>query len=162
MRDGLRRELDRGRLRYVAHFDARTGADWVFSLNGGKGPRPRDVDVFLYGAATCTQSVAGTMDDPSGGHVLHGAGVFRGWASSPHGIRSVDLWFNNRRVKIAARLKPLDIERCPGPPPVQFQALFGARPENVREKTDVQAEVTDGRGRKTVFEDRWISWEDLD
>jgi hypothetical protein len=29
----------------------------------------------------------------------------------------------------------------------------------VRTKTDVQVEVTDGRGRKTVSDDRWIEWE---
>jgi hypothetical protein len=113
MRDWLRRELDLGRLRYVAHFDARTGADWVFSLKGGKAPWPRDVDVFLYGAATCTQSIAGVFELPSGDQHFRGRAEIRGWASSPHGITKVDVWFNNRRVKYAARVKPLASERCP-------------------------------------------------
>ncbi|HEX6097515.1 MAG TPA: hypothetical protein VF432_14400 [Thermoanaerobaculia bacterium] len=162
MRDWLRRELDRGRLRYVAHFDARTGADWVFSLKGGKGARPRDVDVFLYGAATCTESIAGALDFPPGGHPYKGAAQFRGWASSPYGIASVDLWFNNRRVRYPARMKPLRSERCPGLPPVSYELTFAKRPKDIRRETDVQVEVKDRRGGVVVFEDRWISWDDVD
>jgi hypothetical protein len=167
MRDWLRRELDRGRLRYVAHFDARTGADWVFSLEGGKAPRafgsaqgrPRDVDVFLYGAATCTESIAGVFEFPPGDQVFRGPAQFRGWASSPHGIASVDVWLDNRRVKYPARMKPLASERCPGPPPVSYELVFPSRPDGVRKTTDVQVEVTDGRGNTAVFSDRWIRWE---
>jgi hypothetical protein len=185
MRDWLRRELDRGRLRYVAHFDARTGADWVFSLGapaaGRPVPRPlagdtggppvdrpagrrrsRDLDVFLYGAATCTESIAGALDFPPGGHPYKGAAQFRGWASSPYGIASVDLWFNNRRVKYPARMKPLRSERCPGLPPVSYELTFAQRPKDIRRETDVQVEVKDGRGGVVVFEDRWISWDDVD
>lgn len=160
MRAWLRRELDRGRLRYVAHFDAKTGADWVFSLQRGKALRPRDLDVFLYGAPVCTRSIAGVFEFPPGAHVFRGGAAFRGWASSPHGIAKVDVWFENRRVKYPARLRPLPpASRCPGPPPVAYELVFTGRPEDVRERTDVQVEVTDGRGRKTVFDDRWIEWE---
>ncbi len=166
IRDWLRRELDRGRLRYVAHFDARTGADWVFSLlpaaggpAGQRPTRPRDVDVFLYGAATCTQSIAGVFEFPRGQQVFRGPAQFRGWASSPHGIASVDVWFNNRRVKYSAPMRTLASERCPGPPPVSYELAFPSRPEDVRIETDVQVEVTDGRGNTAVFPDRWILWE---
>ena len=166
MRDWLRRELDRGRLHYVAHFDAKTGADWVFSLRPAAGgppvprpARPRDVDVFLYGAATCTQSIAGVFEFPRGEQVFRGPAQFRGWASSPHGIASVDVWFNNRRVKYSAPMRTLASERCPGPPPVSYELTFPSRPEEVRIETDVQVEVTDGRGNIAVFPDRWILWE---
>ncbi len=165
MREWLRRELDRGRLRYVAHFDAKTGADWVFSLRpaaggpaGQRPARPRDVDVFLYGAATCTQSIAGVLEFPLGEHVFHGPARFRGWASSPHGIRSVELWFDNRRVSYRAATKPLAVERCPGAPPVAFELTFPSRPRDVRRETDVQVEITDGRGRRMVLDDRWLTW----
>jgi len=161
MRDWLRRELDRGRLSYVAHFDAKTGADWVFSLKGERAssPRPHELDVFLYGAATCTQSIAGALDFPPGGHRFRGRAQFRGWTSSPHGIASVDVWFNNRRVRYRARTTQLPIERCPGPPAVAFELTLSSRPATVWRETDVLVEVTDKRGGKTVFEDRWISWE---
>jgi len=184
MRDWLRRELDRGRLRYVAHFDARTGADWVFSLSkpgpepapepepgfsgagagsgSGSGLKrwwPHDLDVFLYGAATCTQSIAGVFEFPPGDHVFRGPAQFRGWASSPDGIAKVDVWLDNRRVKYAARTKALAGGRCPGAPPVAYELTFPSRPAGVRKMTDVLVEVTDRRGRVAVFSDRWITWE---
>jgi hypothetical protein len=166
MRAWLRRELDRGRLGYVGHFDAKTGQDWVFTVRpaaggpaGRRPARPEDLDVFLYGAPVCTRSVAGVFEDPPGEHVFRGGAVFRGWTSSPYGIKKVDVWFENRRVKYPARVRPLPpVARCPGPPPVAYELAFPSRPADVREKTDVQVEVTDGRGKKTVFDDRWIGW----
>jgi len=159
MRRWLDREVNRGRLRYVAHFDAKTGADWVFSTRGGKGPWPRDLNVFVAGGPTCTQSIAGAMAAPLGAHVSRGRAEFRGWAFSPHGVARVDLWFENRRVRYPARLTPLRAGRCPGPPAVGFDAVFASRPRDIRPDTDVQVEVTDHRGAKAVFEDRWISWQ---
>ena len=91
MRDWVHRELERGRLRYVAHFDAKTGADWVFSTRGGKGPRPHALNVFLYGGATCIDSVAGALVSPLGAQELRGRAELFGWASSPHGIAKVEL-----------------------------------------------------------------------
>ena len=159
MRDWLHRELERGRLRYVAHFDAKTGADWVFSTRGGKGPIPQELGVFLYGGATCIDSIAGALLFPLGAHQYRGRAELFGWAFSPHGVAKVDLWFENRRVRYPARLTPLHDQRCPGPPAVRFERVFASRPEDVRGKTDVQVEVTDRRGAKAVFESRWISWE---
>jgi len=159
LRDWLERELNDGRLRYIAHFDAKTGADWAFSLRGGRGPRPRDVDVFLYGAAVCVESIAGAMDFPPGAHRYRGAAQFHGWAASPEGVARVELWFNNRRVRYPAKLVALPRQGCPGTPPVRFELAFPSRPSDVRARTDVQVEVTDRKGRKRVFEDRWISWE---
>lgn len=159
LRDWLERELNDGRLRYVAHFDAKTGADWVFSLRGGRGPRPRDVDVFLYGGAVCVESIAGTMDFPPGHHSYRGSAKFHGWAASPEGVANVDLWFNNRRVRYPATLVALPPQRCAGAPPVRYELAFASRPKGVRARTDVQVEVTDRKGRKRVFESRWIAWQ---
>ena len=159
LRQWLSRELDRGGLRYVAHFDAKTGADWVFSTRGGRGAFPNEVGVFLFGGATCTQSIAGAMTLPTGKHEYRGRAELSGWAASPHGIAKVDLWFENRRVRYPATLTPLGAERCPGPPAVRFEAVFPSRPKNVRRETDVLVEVTDRRGGTTVFENRWITWQ---
>ncbi|HKR62302.1 MAG TPA: hypothetical protein VJZ00_01120, partial [Thermoanaerobaculia bacterium] len=52
-------------------------------------------------------------------------------------------------------------EHCPGNTRVtrvRFLAFFKTRPEEVHHVTDVQVEVTDGRGLKTVYDDRWIQW----
>lgn len=154
IRDWLRRELDRGRMRYVARFDAKTSADWVFGIGAqsaerGEQKRPHELDVYLAGGATCTSSIAGALENTK-------PGTFRGWAFSPNGIASVDLWFENRRVHHRATLAPLPLQRCGQP--VQFQLAFPARPANIREKTDVQVEITDRRGRKAELDDRWLSW----
>jgi hypothetical protein len=37
--------------------------------------------------------------------------------------------------------------------------VFEQRPAAIRSRTDVQVEVTDGRGVKTVFDDRWFTWD---
>jgi hypothetical protein len=149
IRAWLQRELDRGRMRYVARFDARTSADWVFSLRGGAGPRPQELGVYLAGGATCTSSIAGVLENTK-------HGTFRGWVSSPNGIASVDLWFENRGVRHRATLTPLPPQRCGQP--VRFELTFPSRPSNIRRKTDVQVEVIDKRGRTAVLDDRWLPW----
>jgi hypothetical protein len=159
MREWLGREFGRGRLRYVARFDAKTGADWVFSTKGGAGPFPHELGVFFAGGATCIDSIAGALVFPPGGHPYNGRAELFGWASSPYGIARVDLWFANRRERYPARLTPLAEKRCPGPPAVRFEAVFPKRPGNIRRDTDVQVEVTDRHGATAVFEDRWISWD---
>lgn len=158
VRAWLRRELERGRLRFVRRFDAKVGADWVFALDG-RAPIPRDLEIFLAGGVTCTTSTALLLEFPPPEHTFHGQARFTGWAASTHGIASVDLWLDNRRVRHRARIAPLPVQQCPGPPSVRFEARFDDRPDGVSTKTDVQVEVTDGRGRKTVSEDRWIRWE---
>jgi hypothetical protein len=165
MRDWLGRELSRGRLRYVAHFAAKTGADWVFRVVESsshpvveRNPFPHELGVFLAGGANCVSSVAGALVFPPGAHEYRGRAEFYGWTFSPNGIAKVDLLFNNRRVRYPARLSRLRDGRCPGPPAVRYELVFPSRPENVREKTDVQVEVTDAKGATAVFEDRWISW----
>jgi len=41
----------------------------------------------------------------------------------------------------------------------RFVAIFPHRPPGVRERTDIQPEIIDGRGKRTLLEDRWITWE---
>jgi hypothetical protein len=95
---------------------------------------------------------------PLGAAQVRGPAQMYGWAFSSHGIAKVDFWFENRRVRVPARLSILRDERCPGPPAVRFEVLFARRPDGVREQTDVQVEVTDRSGATAVLEDRWISW----
>ncbi|HWW59809.1 MAG TPA: hypothetical protein VN181_00450, partial [Thermoanaerobaculia bacterium] len=45
-RDWLRRELDRGRIRFVRRFNGGTSGDWVFSLRGPHATSP-DLEAFL-------------------------------------------------------------------------------------------------------------------
>lgn len=165
VREWLRRELERGRLTFVRRFHSPLAGDWVFRLGGQPAPRDPQLDAFLAGKETCGDGTMGALDFPPP-RFRYGdkTAIFSGWTISPHGIRSVDLWFENRTVRHAATLvrdAQLD-QRCastPGLTRTRYLAMLRRRPPGVRRLTDVQVEVTDGRGEKTVFDDRWITWE---
>lgn len=165
VREWLRRELDRGRLTFVRRFDSPLAGDWVFRLGGTVAARDPRLEAFLTGKDTCGEGTMGALDFPPPRiRFEYGAAIFSGWAISPHGIRSVDLWFDNRTEHQPAQLVPDQVlqMRCAGTPGLtrtRYLAMFTGRPEGVRERTDVQVEVTDGRGEKTVFDNRWITWE---
>jgi hypothetical protein len=40
----------------------------------------------------------------------------------------------------------------------RFVAAFTQRPANIDRDTDVQVEIVDGRGERTLLEGRWIWW----
>ena len=42
----------------------------------------------------------------------------------------------------------------------RFQREFERRPNGVNERTDVQVEIVDGRGRRLLLEDRFFVWPD--
>ncbi|HEX8170725.1 MAG TPA: hypothetical protein VF824_09320 [Thermoanaerobaculia bacterium] len=164
VRDWLRRELERGRIRYVADFDTLIDGDWVFRLGAQQTARPPRLEAFLQGQPRCGTSTMGALDFPSDHARFRGGAIFSGWAISRHGIRSIDLWLDNRRVRQRATLTPDPLlnARCPGDTRVartRFVVLYTRRPENVGRDTDAQIEVTDGRGVTTSFEDRWVRWE---
>jgi len=86
-----------------------------------------------------------------------------GFAFSPYGIREVNLLFQDRTFRSAAALSddPLLRRRWPWYPATvqpRFQALFPGRPPGVREATDLQVEIVDGRGKRTLLDDRQFRW----
>ena len=131
---------------------------------GGQKLTPQLAD-FLAGKPTCGDGTMGALDFPPPAiRFDRGQAIFSGWTMSPHGIRGVDLWFDNRTVRLPAKLvrDPLLDQRCPGDARLtrtRYLAVFEQRPPNIRRRTDVQVEVTDGRGAKTVFDDRWLTWD---
>lgn len=164
VREWLRRELDRGRLTFVRRFHSRLAGDWVFRIGAGSNANPA-LDAFLAGEPTCGDGTMGALDFPPARiRFDRGQAIFSGWTMSPHGIRSVDLWFDNRTERHRAKLvpDPLLNARCPGTPHLtrtRYLGEFARRPDGIRRNTDVQVEVTDGRGEKTVFDDRWFTWD---
>jgi hypothetical protein len=87
---------------------------------------------------------------------------FTGYALSPYGVREVNLLFNNGAVRIPTDLRPdASVTKAhpwyPVPAP-RFMRAFERRPPGVRQTTDVQVEIVDGRGVRTLLEDRWIDW----
>ena len=163
VRDWLRRELDRGRITFVGRFHTRIHGDWVFRIGGASRGRPPELQAFLRGDPPCGSGTLGNLDLPTANERFQGRAIFTGWTMSTHGIRSVDVWFDNRTHRVRARLFPdprLE-SRCPGwrGQSTRYMAAFAERPKEVRRHTDVLVEVTDGRGERTVFDNRWITWE---
>jgi hypothetical protein len=157
VREWLRRELDRGRIAFVRQFHSRIEGVWVFRIGGGRRAESPPLQPL------CTGTMGSLDFPPARIRFDHGQAIFSGWTLSPHGVQSVDLWFDNRTVRHRAKLVPdpsLDA-RCPGMrvTRTRYLAEFAQRPANVRHETDVQVEVTDGRGQKTVFDDRWFTWD---
>ena len=162
-REWLRSEVTGGRLGLVRRFDGGLGGDWVFAVGKASAPSP-DLDAWLRGEAVYSDAPFGTLDYPKPGEVLGRNSMFSGFALSPYGIREVNLRFNNGLIRIPATLRKgeaslrryfrwYDATERP-----RYDARFAARPEGVWPITDVQVEIIDGRGRRTLLEDRWIDW----
>jgi hypothetical protein len=157
----LRREIGRGRIGFVGRFNAGVAGDFVFSLRGGKRRDPV-LEAFLDARRTYNSDTFGAMDPPQ--KLYRGRAFFSGFAMSPHGIRGVDLLFENGAVRVPAILQADEYVSAtfpvyPQTPRPRFASSLLRRPEGVSADTDVQVEITDGRGKKTRLPDYWIRWE---
>ncbi len=157
----LGRMVDRGLLGVVKRFDDGAWGDWVFRI-GARGDSP-ELRSMLGGHVTYNESTFGALVQPTGHEPLKGRATFSGVALSPFGVREVNLLFNNGRVRYPATLvtdpatsrwyRFYDATTKPS-----YARTFEARPANVRILTDVQVEIVDGRGGRTLLDDRWIDW----
>ncbi|HKO54262.1 MAG TPA: hypothetical protein VJ276_00210 [Thermoanaerobaculia bacterium] len=163
VREWLRRELDRRRIGFVRRFNDGIQGDWLFTIGGGV-VRPPELETFLNGGFTYSDATIGVLDFPRAGERLPREGAqFSGWALSPHGIREVNLLFDDGGVRLPTQL----IEDAglkggfpwyPRVPRPRFVAPFRKRPLGIRPDTDVQVEIIDGRGERTLLEGVWIDW----
>lgn len=156
-------ELARGSLRYVAHFEHGLLADWVFTLRPD-APRTMnaDVEAFVNNRPVRGQQAFGFLDTPRAGARIGAHPFFSGFAFSPHGVARVDLLLQNGKVRIPTELLAEPATSALFPwypvPKPRFVAAVAQRPPGVESKTDVQVEITDGRGARTRLEDRWFDW----
>ena len=163
VRGWLRRALDAARLQYVARFNAGLQGDWVFTLHGTPHPRAPELERFLDNKMTYSDGTIAVLDYPRYGEAVYGNALFSGWAMSPWGIRKVDLLFDNGQVRMPAKLIPdpglsKGLPWYPKTPRPRFVAPFATRPWFIRPDTDVQVEITDGRGHKTLLDGRPLDW----
>jgi hypothetical protein len=159
----LRRQLDGGRLQFVARFNASVQGDWVFALDGAPRPRTEALERFLDNQMTYSDDTIALLDYPRFGEIVGGNALFSGWAMSPWGIREVDLLFDNGQVRVPATLSEdrglsRGLPWYPKTSRPRFTARFDRRPWFIRPDTDVQVEIIDGRGNKTVLDGRPIDW----
>jgi hypothetical protein len=164
VRPWLKTELERGRLLFVRRFDAGVSGDWVFAMTPARAPALHrdDLEAFLRGEPTFSETTFGVLDSPPPEARLTKP-WFEGFVFSPYGIREVNLLFNNGAIR--ERTSPLDdpsLQRAfrwyDATRHPRFGRAFDRRPRGVRQITDVQVEIIDGRGRRTLLEDRWIVW----
>ena len=158
-RQWLAREIDRGRLAFVRRFDGGISGDWLFRIGRGAQRAP-DLAQPAYNSDTF-----GFVDFPKPEQRIAGKLYVSGFALSPYGIRSVTLRFANGRVCIAPFLfdDPALRRRFPwydATVKPRFVREFDHRPPGVAERTDLQVEVVDGRGRHVLLEDRFFVWPD--
>jgi hypothetical protein len=160
----LARELARGRLAFVRRFDSGISGDWLFRLGGGTSHAP-ELDAFLAGQQTRNSDTFGFVDFPQPEQRIADKLYVSGFALSPYGVRSVTLRFANGRVRIAPFLfdDPALRRRFPwygATAKPRFVREFDRRPPGVAERTDLQVEIVDGRGRRVLLEDRFFVWPD--
>ena len=79
-------------------------------------------------------------------------------------MRKVNLLLDNGGVRLPTRLIPepglnMRFPWYDATPRPRFIAQFNRRPWYVRRETDVQVEIIDGRGERTLLEGRSFIWE---
>lgn len=161
-REWVSREIENGRLTFVRRFDGGIRGDWVFSLKPSTKKSTAELEAFLNDQWSRNESTFGFMEPLPGR--IRGPARFSGWALSPYGIRKVDLLFHNGAVRIPAAL--VEDRRLstafpwyPQTSRPRFVLELPGRPEGLSSRTDVQAEVTDGRGEIIRLEQLWMIWE---
>lgn len=158
----LAQAVERGELGLMRKFDAGIFGDWLFSI-GIRGPVTPELAAMLRGEPVYSETTFGVLDRPLPEETLREGAVASGFAFSPYGIRAVNLLVNNGAVRLPTELREdaalkrqfpwYDATTRP-----RFVAKFPERPPGVWMITDMQPEIIDGRGKRTLLEDRWISW----
>lgn len=153
--------LDRGDIGFVQRFADTSGSgDWLFRV-GARADSP-EVRAMLAGRNTYNAATFGALTSPIS-RAAKGPVTFRGVAISPYGVKAVNLLFNAGAIRIPAVTKPepsisrsvpwYDATTRPS-----FELTIPSRPRGVHIHTDVQVEIIDGRGGRTLLDDRWLDW----
>ena len=165
------RGIRQGRLVFLRRFDGGVTGDWLFALTRveKKWQRYRvpsdDVQFarLLEGKSTYNASTFGQLYQPKAASEISGAMTVSGWALSPRGIREVNALIDNGRIRVPAGLFAReDVTRMfpwyPQTPRPAFATRIPRRPEWVPEETDVQIEIIDGSGKRTLLPDVLVTW----
>jgi len=159
----LSRAIARGELRFLQRFDAGIGGDWLFAIGGGSSSPSNELAAMLAGKPTFSEGTFGHLEKPQPEEILNGRSVASGFAFSPYGIREVNLLMNNGAIRIPTRLQDDSALKRTFPwydatTHPRFVAGFSNRPRGMWKLTDIQVEIIDGRGVRTLLDDRWVGW----
>jgi hypothetical protein len=158
----LERGMAHNEIGFVRRFDAGLYGDWLFAI-GSPQRRAPELEAMLRGEPTYSENTFGMLDYPRAGEVLTDRAFISGWALSPFGIQSVNLLFNNGAIRFPTELRPdpglkTQFRWYDATPRPRYEAAFSKRPRGVWRNTDIQVEIIDGRGKRTLLEDRWVVW----
>jgi hypothetical protein len=158
----LERGMAHNEIGFVRRFDAGLYGDWLFAI-GSPQRRAPELEAMLRGEPTYSENTFGMLDYPRAGEVLTDRAFISGWALSPFGIQSVNLLFNNGAIRFPTELRPdpglkTQFRWYDATPRPRYVAAFSKRPRGVWRNTDIQVEIIDGRGKRTLLEDRWVVW----
>ncbi len=175
----LRCQLDRGRLAFVRKFEYSMNGDWLFALTRVERdwqrfrvPAARDPAGFtadeqmarlLDGEQVYSGTTFAHLSQPKPFEDIKGPMVVAGWAISPYGLRSVTVLVANGRYRFPAGLfERADVTQhfpwYPRTPRPAFAVAIPSPPKRMYKYTDVQIEIVDGRGVKTLLPDVLITW----
>jgi len=156
-RGWLSRAIEHGDLAFARRFDD----DWVFTI-GGQPQKPDDLAALLAGKPTFSDATFGFLESPKLDEVLTPKSIASGFAFSAYGIREINLLMNDGGLRLPTRLQDDPALRKDFPwYDATTQPRFIAEFSNVKgilPLTDVQVEIVDGRGNRTLLEDRWVGW----
>lgn len=181
LRQWLKDGIALGSLTFIRRFDHLAGGDYVFAMTSTEpqaaarlrppetpdpsGLTPRqNAERFLDGRYhRYNSSTFGWLDSPTHQSDVYGKFRVSGWALSPHGVKAVNLRFENGRVVIPAELwawkEVADIYPWyPGDGGPGYYRDFMERPPGVSVETDLQVEIVDGSGERTRLEHVWFRW----
>jgi hypothetical protein len=93
---------------------------------------------------------------------VHGPMTISGWAMSPYGVREVNVLIDSGRRRVTAGLfARKDVSDLypwyPQTPKPAFATRL-RRPKGVPVETNVQIEIVDGRGQRTLLPDVLVVW----
>jgi hypothetical protein len=177
VRATLERAVRERRIAFLRRFDHGVEGDFVFAItrnfpdwhrlappnvpDGAGQLPPQTLATFLAGQPTYNLGTFGKLESRPA--VVEGALTIQGWAISPHGVKNVYVWVNERRLKYEAwRVKRPEITRafpwyyeneC------GFTLTIAKRPFSVPRDTDVQVEIVDAAGKHTWLEDHLFIWD---
>ncbi|MEA2489595.1 MAG: hypothetical protein QOH21_1387 [Acidobacteriota bacterium] len=174
--------LATGRLQYLARFDHEMEGDYAFAVtrNFPQWQRLRAPDVpngaghlpsqtlqrFLAHEPVYAGSTFGQLEQPAMYQRVTGPLQISGWAMSPFGIKTVSVLLHQGSYRYEAqRAQRPELtkqyswyyEGLPG-----FTLTLPKRPRGVPAETDVQIEVIDGSGKRTLFEEHTFTWEEAE